>query len=73
MQQLRISGRLRPIMYQVKYDKEARLLAQSPKFEAGQVLFPREAAWLGPYVHKLLAFPNGGQDDQVASTSQALD
>jgi hypothetical protein len=48
------------------------LLAQAPKFEAGQVLLPREASWLAVYLSELLAFPNGSHDDQVDSTSQAL-
>ena len=41
-------------------------------FEAGQVLLPREAPWLATYVTELLVFPNGKHDDQVDSTSQAL-
>jgi hypothetical protein len=51
---------------------EARLLAQAPKFEAGQVLLPKDASWLATYISELLAFPNGTHDDQVDSTSQAL-
>jgi hypothetical protein len=63
---------VRPILWRPKFDKEARLLAQAPKFEAGQVLLPREAPWLADYISELLAFPNGAHDDQVDSTSQAL-
>jgi hypothetical protein len=33
---------------------------------------PAQAPWLGDYLHELLAFPNGAHDDQVDSTSQAL-
>ena len=33
---------------------------------------PREAPWLGQYLSELLAFPLGKHDDQVDSTSQAL-
>ena len=55
-----------------RLEKVARLLAQAPMFEAGQVLLPREAPWLGTYLAELLAFPNGKHDDQVDSTSQAL-
>ena len=55
-----------------RYDKEARLLAQSARFEAGQVHLPHDAPWLATYMDELLAFPNGRHDDQVDSTSQAL-
>ena len=42
------------------------------RLEAGQVLLPREAPWLASYIGELLAFPHGSHDDQVDSTSQAL-
>jgi len=66
-------GSLRPIHFKPTCDKEARLLAQSPKFEAGQVLLPLHAIRLGLYVSELMVFPNGAHDDQVDSTSQAFD
>ena len=72
LHELRRHGSCRPMLHRPHYDKQARLLAQSPKFEAGQVLLPREAPWLAAYVAELLAFPNGMHDDQVDSTSQAL-
>jgi hypothetical protein len=34
---------------------------------------PREAPWLAEYLHELSTFPNSKYDDQVDSTSQALD
>ena len=71
-QDLRASTGFRSILRPALFDKEARLLAQSARFEGGQVHLPRAAAWLGPYVEELLAFPNGRHDDQVDSTSQAL-
>lgn len=71
-QDLRRSSGLRAILPQPKFDKRARLEAQAAKFEAGQVLLPREAPWLAEYLNELLAFPNGKHDDQVDSTSQAL-
>ena len=61
-----------PVLSKPRYDKEARLLAQSARFEAGQVHLPRDAPWLATYMEELLAFPNGRHDDQVDSTSQAL-
>ena len=55
------------------------------KFEARKTLYsfaltvpvwsgpdPCRCAWLGDYLHELAAFPNGRHDDQVDSTSQAL-
>lgn len=72
VQEMRLQSPIRPILWTVKYDKEARLLAQSPKIETGQVIFPTNANWLGGYLKEILAFPNGKHDDQVDSTSQAL-
>ena len=71
-QEMRQTSGLRPIMIRPHFGKEARLLAQAPKFESGQVLLPRQASWLGAYISELLAFPAGKHDDQVDSTSQAL-
>ena len=42
-------------------------------FETGRVYLPREAPWLSTYLDELLGFPNGRYDDQIDSTSQALD
>jgi predicted phage terminase large subunit-like protein len=50
-----------------------RLHAQSPGFENGLVLLPREAPWLIDYVGEITSFPGGRYDDQVDSTTQALD
>lgn len=71
-QDLRSTRDLRPILDPPRFDKTARLEAQSARFEAGDVLLPREADWLDTYLTELLAFPSGRHDDQVDSTSQAL-
>jgi predicted phage terminase large subunit-like protein len=71
-QDLRRSGEYRAILRKPRFDKQARFLAQSARFEAGQVHVPREASWLAGWLEELLAFPNGRHDDQVDSTSQAL-
>ncbi len=71
-QDLRRSGELRCILRPPRFDKEARFLAQSVRFETGQVHVPIEAPWLADWLSELLAFPNGRHDDQVDSTSQAL-
>ena len=65
-------SQIRPILIPVRLDKQVRLLAESPKFEAHQVVLPREAGWLATYAGEILAFPFGRYDDQVDSTSQAL-
>ena len=53
-------------------DKLTRATAMQTTFEAGRVLFPEEAHWLGDYKRELLGFPNGRHDDQVDSTSQFI-
>lgn len=72
-QDLRRSGERSAILRRPRFDKEARFLAQSARFEAGQVYVPRSAPWLAEWMDELLAFPRGRHDDQVDSTSQALD
>jgi predicted phage terminase large subunit-like protein len=54
-------------------DKIMRLHDQTTAFANGRVLFPKEAPWLGDYLKELAAFPGGKHDDQVDSTSQALE
>jgi predicted phage terminase large subunit-like protein len=71
-QDLRRSGAASVVLRRVRLDKAARFLAQSARFESGQVHVP-EAPWLATWLNELLAFPNGRHDDQVDSTSQALD
>ena len=53
-------------------DKWMRMEAQTPRFEAGHVLLPKEAPWLATFLDELLAFPRGRHDDQVDSVSQFL-
>jgi len=56
----------------VEHDKIGRLYIQQGKFEAGQVLFPRNASFLRDLEAELLTFPQGKYDDQVDSITQAL-
>ena len=53
-------------------DKQTRLARVSAHFEAGCVLFPKGASWLGILTSELLGFPNMRHDDQVDSVTQAL-
>ena len=54
-------------------DKQMRMSGRAAVIEAGFVYIPREAHWLAEYLHELSVFPNGKYDDQVDSTSQALE
>jgi predicted phage terminase large subunit-like protein len=63
----------RPKLYKPKVEKLARMQARAVMFETGKVFLPRQASWLSTYLDELLGFPNCTHDDQVDSTSQALD
>jgi predicted phage terminase large subunit-like protein len=54
-------------------DKILRLHTQTALFESGRVLLPVSAPWLEEYVRELTSFPGSKHDDQVDSTTQALD
>lgn len=54
-------------------DKIARFAAQAIKFENGRVFLPKEAPWLDDYIREITGFPGSKHDDQVDSTSQALE
>jgi predicted phage terminase large subunit-like protein len=73
MQDLRRSGELSTFPWRPKFDKKARFQAQSSRFESGQVHCPEETPWLASWMDELLGFPARRHDDQVDSTSQALD
>src|SRR5260221_13824720 len=45
---------------------------QTAAIENGFVYLPKNAPWLADYLHELMMFPKGKHDDQVDSTSQAL-
>jgi len=53
-------------------DKILRLYAQTALFENGRVLLPHSAHWLPDYTRELTGFPGSKYDDQVDSTTQAL-
>jgi predicted phage terminase large subunit-like protein len=56
----------------VDSDKEARAYAVTPLIEAGRVFLPENAPWLYDFIEELSSFPSGEHDDQVDSTTQAL-
>jgi predicted phage terminase large subunit-like protein len=53
-------------------DKVARALMASAALEAGDVLFPKSAHWLGELEAELLGFPNSTHDDQVDALCYAI-
>nr|WP_283937550.1 phage terminase large subunit [Sphingomonas hankyongi] len=69
----RTSTQCKPVIVRPRIEKLARMQARSVMFETGRVVLPREATWLSDYLDELLGFPNRANDDQVDSTSQALD
>jgi predicted phage terminase large subunit-like protein len=75
IQELRHQGqyRVKPYVSPPQNDKIMRLYSQTTKFESGSVLLPNKASWLKDYLHELTTFPGTKYDDQVDSTTQALD
>jgi predicted phage terminase large subunit-like protein len=72
IQDLGREGRLRPIPIRPQGDKILRMEAESAVIEAGHVLVPDAAPWLGDFQTEIMAFPGGRHDDQVDSVSQFL-
>ncbi|MBU2060121.1 MAG: phage terminase large subunit, partial [Gammaproteobacteria bacterium] len=52
--------------------KQTRFIKASPKIEVGRVYLPEDAPWLAEYESELVGYPAMEYDDQVDSTSQAL-
>jgi predicted phage terminase large subunit-like protein len=50
-----------------------RLHSVSAHFEAGKIHLPVSAHWLEEYRRELLTFPGAKHDDQVDSTTQAIE
>ncbi|MGH3056613.1 MAG: phage terminase large subunit [Gaiellaceae bacterium] len=74
IQELRRETRLPIVAVKPQGSKVSRAEAVSPLFEAGNVLLPEQApAWLGPWVEEHVEFPAGKHDDQVDTTTMALD
>jgi predicted phage terminase large subunit-like protein len=53
-------------------DKVSRMAVASARFEAREIWFPDQAAWLPDLEAELFAFPGSRHDDQCDSISQAL-
>jgi len=61
-----------PTAFDPESDKLTRMATKAVNIEAGQVLLPRNAAWLDDFQSEILQFPKGRHDDQVDSLSQFL-
>ena len=59
--------------YQPKMEKIMRMHSVTSTIENGFLHIPEHAPWLAEYLHELAVFPRGRFDDQIDSTSQALD
>lgn len=75
IQELKAEGMyfVKPYLPPSGSDKVMRLHAQTALFESGNILFPKSAPWLPEYLRELAAFPGSKFDDQVDSTTQALE
>jgi predicted phage terminase large subunit-like protein len=71
-QELRQAGIYAVVPVPVARDKISRMYLQQAKFEAGQVLFPKGAAFLPALESELLAFPQSKTNDQVVSTNHLM-
>ena len=73
IQLLRQDGSLSVTGQQPKASKEVRMSQHEGRFEAGNILLPKEAPWLADFEAELLAFPSGRYDDQVDALLLFLD
>jgi len=73
IQDLQADGVYSTTRYESPLDKVSRMSTASSMIENGFVHLPERADWLEAYRHEISVFPNGQYDDQVDSTSQALD
>ena len=73
IQELNRDGFYNVVGYSSPMDKVMRLHSVTSMIESGFVYLPEEEHWLADYLHELAVFNKGRYDDQVDSTSQALD
>jgi predicted phage terminase large subunit-like protein len=72
IQELRRETRMPIVAIQVDSDKVSRAHAVTPLIESGRVYLPEKADWLLDYISNMGTFPNAAHDDDVDSTTQAL-
>jgi predicted phage terminase large subunit-like protein len=73
IQELRRETNLPILAYESSDSKIARAQAVSPLAEAGKVYVPAEAPWVADWLDEHAKFPNGSFDDQVDTSSMALE
>lgn len=72
VQELRRETNIPIVAIKVDSDKVSRAYAVTPMIESGRVFLPEGAPWLLDYINSLATFPNAAHDDDVDSTTQAL-
>lgn len=72
IQVLRANTRLAVKPIKPDSDKISRANAVVPLVEAGRVVLPAGAGWLGDFIDELSSFPKAPHDDQVDALSMAL-
>lgn len=72
LQGFKRDGFFKGVAIKTKGSKEVRAHAVAALIESGQVLLPLQAPWLESYLSELRMFPAVRYDDQVDSTTQAL-
>ena len=72
LQGFKPDGFSKGVAIKAKGSKELRAHAVAALIESGQVLLPLQASWLESYLFELRMFPAVRYDDQVDSTTQAL-
>lgn len=72
IQELRRETNLPIVAHKVTASKEARAQAVAPICEAGKVVLPKWAPWVGAWIDEHAAFPTGRHDERVDNTSAAL-
>jgi predicted phage terminase large subunit-like protein len=73
MQEMRRQTREAVLGWKPVGTKEARAAAVSPIAATGKLLLPDHAPWLADWVDEHVRFPNAPHDDQVDTTSMALE
>lgn len=73
IQELRRSTMLPIIPVKVDRDNVTRAYAITPLIEGGRVYLPEWATWKDEYINVMASFPSGAHDDEIDSTSQALE
>src|SRR5208282_792406 len=72
IQSLQANSRLPIKAIKVDRDKISRAAAILPLIEAGRVVLPAGAEWVGQFIDECATFPNAAHDDMVDALSQVL-